>query len=173
MIHRIVKCSLANVLNNLFSQHVVQKEFASPVRREQDRPAPRHRRACQVDSRHFITIRPIRSAYAPHALFWRRGSTGPSTRTLFCADRSGAGPASLPGTSPAAPDRWRSGRAPEKAYDAKNSKAARPKGTCCRVGPSPLRILTIIGRVMRRRGGAVGRHSPGLIPGSPRFHKTF
>src|SRR3989337_1130952 len=53
---------------------------------------------------------------------------------------------------------------PEKAYAAKNSKAARPKRKCCRVEPSPLRILTIIGRVMRRRGGAVGRHSPGLIP---------
>src|SRR3990170_6033240 len=81
--------------------------------------------------------------------------------------------ASLPGTSPAAPDRWRSGRAPEKAYDAKNSKAARPKGKCCWVEPSPLRILTIIRRVRRRRGGAVGRHSPGLIPCSPRFHRTF
>ena len=144
------------------------------MRREQDRSAPRRRRACQVDSRHFITIRPIRSAYAPHALFWRRGSTGPSP-ARFSAPIA-PGPVLLPSPVQARQppaSAGRSGRAPEKAYDAKNSKAARPKGKCCRVEPSPLRILTIIGRVMRRRGGAVGRHSPGLIPCSPRFHRTF
>ncbi len=99
-----------------------------------------------------LLVYPTRSAYAPHALFWRRGSTGRSTHAFLRRSLRGRSLHSLPGTSPAAPDCRRSGRAPEKAYDAENSPAARPKGKCCRVNPSPLRILPITGRVMRRRG---------------------
>ncbi len=89
------------------------------MRREQDRPAPRRRRACYDDFWYFVTDpsnpQRLRSARAVLEA-WFNGAV---TRTLFCADRSGAGPASLPGTSPATPDRRRSGRAPEKAYDAR------------------------------------------------------
>jgi hypothetical protein len=81
-------------------------------------------------------------------------------RTLFCADRSGAGPAFPPRYKPDSPGSRRSGRALEKAYFAKRSPAARPKGKCCRVNPSPLRILTIIGRVMRGEEGLPGDSGP-------------
>jgi hypothetical protein len=53
------------------------------VRREQDRPAPRRRRACRADFWYFITTRPTRSAYAPHALFWRCGSTRRCTHAFL------------------------------------------------------------------------------------------
>ncbi len=143
------------------------------MRRGQDRPAPRRRRACYDDFWCFVTglsnPQRLRSARAVleawsdrafHARFSAPIAPGPVLH-------------SLPGTSPAAPDCGRSGRAPEKAYDAENSQAARPKGRCCRVNPSPLRILPVIGRVMRRRGGAVGRQGPDLMPLSSQFHKTF
>ncbi len=119
-----------------------------------------------------LPVYPTRSAYAPHALFWRRGSTGRSTHAFLrrsLRDRS-----CIPSPVQARQPRIAGAvDAPEKAYDAENSQAARPKGKCCRANPSPLRILPVIGRVMRRRGGAAGRQGPDLIPRSLRYHKTF
>ena len=59
----------------LFSQSVISKKPASPCAVGRTSPLRVVAGACQADFRYFITIRPTRSAYAPHALSWRCGST--------------------------------------------------------------------------------------------------
>jgi hypothetical protein len=87
-----------------FPDQLFKKKPVLPVRREQDRPAPRRRRACQADVRYFVTDpsnpQRLRSARAVLEAWFNR-----AFHARFSAPIA-PGPVlySLPGTSPAALD---------------------------------------------------------------------
>ncbi len=149
------------------------KKVCLPLRRRQDRSAPRRRRACQNGFRHFITIsnpQRLRSARAVWEAWFNRAFQGHAFLRRSLRDRS-CHP--LPRTSPAAPDCRRSGRAPEKLMTPGTPKQHGRRESAAGSTPHRSGCRPSSGALCAGKEGLSGDRAPISIPLSPVFHKTF
>ena len=169
---RNVKTSSANFLISFFLDQLFKKGLppsapcAGPARSASSQGVPGRRSAFYHDRSNPQRLRSARAVLeawlnrAFHARFSAPIAPGP---VLL----------SLPGTSPAAPDRRRSGRAPEKAYFAKRSRAARPQGKCCRSTPYRSACRPSSGALCAGEEGLPGDKAPISCHAPPVFIKIF
>lgn len=131
------------------------------MRCQHDRPAPRRRRACYAEVWHFVTdvSNPQRLRYARAVLdAWFNGGRHPHAfLRQSLRDRS-----CIPSPVHARQPRIAGAvdAPPEKAYDAENAQAARPKGKCYRGKPHRSAYCPSSGALCAGEEGLSGDRAP-------------